>query len=258
VGVRPVVVAALTFALVGSGLACAPAGSSATPVPSATRATSDNGAAAPTAASRHMSTDARLPRHLVGVHHARQVVTVISSGYGTIHATVRGFRKRPDGWHRSFGPWPALIGWNGFAPRGDKREGDGRTPTGSFRLPFAFGVDPDPGTRLPYRRALSTSRWDDDPSSTNYNRWVDIRYGDPGTDPEHMRVLPDYRYGVVIGYNLDRTPGQGSAIFFHVADGTSTAGCVSVSRHRVVRALRWLRPHLHPRFIMGTKSAVTR
>lgn len=238
-----------------AGVACAPVGSGAarSPVPAASR-TADAGMTV-TAAS---TSDAHLPRHLVGLHHAREIVTVISPGYGTIHATVRGFRKTAHGWRRSFGPWPALIGWNGFAPRGDKREGDGRTPTGSFPATFAFGVDRDPGTRLHYRRALSSSRWDDDPSSANYNLWVDTRYGDPGRNPEPMRVLPDYRYGAVIGYNLARTPGRGSAIFFHVADGTSTAGCATVSRQRVVRVLRWLRPQLHPRFIMGTKDAVTR
>ena len=256
---RPVLVGAATALVLTAGAACAPAGSAPSSNPATGGPTITTAAAAdPGNRTGDLAAVARLPRHLVGVHHARQVVSVIASGYGTIHATVRGFRKTGDGWHRSFGPWPALIGWNGFAPRGDKREGDGRTPTGSFTVPFAFGVNGDPGTRVRYRRALSTSRWDDDPASANYNRWVDTRYADPGRDPEHMRVLPVYRFGLVIGYNLARTPGRGSAIFFHVTDGTSTAGCVSVGRHRVVRALRWLRPRLHPRFIMGTKAAVTR
>lgn len=200
----------------------------------------------------------RFVEHLRGVHDARQVVSVIASGYGTTVATVRAFAKTSTGWRQLFGPWPARIGWNGFAPRGAKREGDGRTPTGSFHVPFMFGVAPDPGVRFRYRPALSTSRWDDDASSRNYNRWVDIRRADPGRDPEHMRVLPSYRYGAVIGYNLARTPSLGSAIFFHVTDGTSTAGCVAVGRARVVKVLRWLRPTRHPRFIMGTRSAVTR
>ena len=34
---------------------------------------------------------------------------------------------------------------NGMAPPGAKREGDGRTPSGTFGFGFFFGVDPDPG-----------------------------------------------------------------------------------------------------------------
>lgn len=195
---------------------------------------------------------------LRGVHDAKQVVVVTASSNATSYAVVRTYRLRNGNWRQVFGPWSARIGERGFAPRGDKREGDGQTPTGSYRLTFAFGVAPDPGTRMHYRRALSTSRWDDDSTSANYNRWVDIRYGDPGYAPEHMRVLPNYRHGVVVGYNLARTPGRGSAIFFHVTDGTSTAGCIAVDRSHVVKLLRWLRPTLHPRIIMGTKAAVTR
>jgi L,D-peptidoglycan transpeptidase YkuD (ErfK/YbiS/YcfS/YnhG family) len=195
---------------------------------------------------------------LRGVHDARQIVLVTASSNSTSYATARAFRRRHGHWHRSLGPWSVRVGENGFAPRGDKREGDRQTPTGSFHLTFAFGVAADPGTRMSYRRALSTSRWDDDSSSANYNLWVDTRYGDPGYAPEHMRILPNYRYGVVVGYNRARTPGKGSAIFFHVTDGSSTLGCISTDRTHVVRLLRWLRPGLAPRIIMGTNAAVTR
>lgn len=200
----------------------------------------------------------RLPDHLRGVHDAKQIVLVTASSNATSYGTVRGYRKRNGSWHRVLGPWPARLGARGFAQRGEKREGDGQTPTGSYHFSFMFGVAPDPGTRFAYRRALSTSRWDDDSSSANYNRWVDTRYGDPGASPENMRVLPNYRYGAAIGYNLARTPGRGSAIFFHVTDGTDTAGCVAVARSHIVKLLRWLRPSLKPRIIMGKTSAVTR
>jgi L,D-peptidoglycan transpeptidase YkuD (ErfK/YbiS/YcfS/YnhG family) len=211
---------------------------------------------APAAAAR-AAAPALLVDHLRGVHDARQVVSVVASGYGSTYATVRAFAKTSHGWRQTFGPWTARIGRNGFAPRGDKREGDGRTPTGSFHLQFMFGVDPNPGVHFRYRQSQSTSKWDDDSASANYNRWVDTRSGYPGRNPESMRVLPVYRYGVVVAYNTARTPGRGSAIFFHVTDGQSTAGCIAVSRSRVVRLLRWLRPVRKPRMIMGTKAAVT-
>src|SRR5947199_36254 len=85
---------------------------------------------------------------------ARVVVT--AGGYGATRATVQVWRRRADGWHRAMGPWSAWVGYNGFAPRGAKREGDGRTPSGSYRFSFAFGAHGNPGTRYHWRRTRST------------------------------------------------------------------------------------------------------
>jgi L,D-peptidoglycan transpeptidase YkuD (ErfK/YbiS/YcfS/YnhG family) len=215
---------------------------------------SDAHVATPETAVTHQ----RLIDRLVGIHDADQVIAVTASGYGTSYATLRGWRRTAHGWHRTWGPWPARIGYNGFAPRGDKREGDGRTPTGSYHFQFMFGVYSNPGVRFHYRRALKTSYWNDDSQSANYNRWVDSRYDAVGRNPEPMHISPAYIYGAVIGYNLSRTPGKGSAIFLHVSHNSATAGCVSIAQSRVVKVLRWLRPAKHPRIVMGTRAAVTR
>jgi L,D-peptidoglycan transpeptidase YkuD (ErfK/YbiS/YcfS/YnhG family) len=199
-----------------------------------------------------------LVERLAGVGPARQVVAVTASGYGTSYATLSTFARTASGWRQVFGPWTARVGYNGFAPRGHKREGDGRTPTGSFGFQFMFGVEPDPGVRYAYRPALATSRWDDDPASARYNEWVDSRSGDAGRSPEAMRQVPSYRYGVVIGYNTARTPGAGSAIFLHVAHTGATSGCVSLPESELLAVLRWLDPATSPRIVMGTTSAVVR
>ena len=180
-----------------------------------------------------------------------------SSGYGTSYASVSAFARTSHGWRQVFGPWPARVGYNGFAPRGSKREGDGRSPTGSFGFQYMFGVNADPGVRFTYRRALHTSWWDDDPSSSSYNLWVDSRSGDPGHSPEPMYQLPAYRYGAVIAYNTARTPGMGSAIFLHVAHTGATSGCVSLPESQLLSVLRWLDPREAPRIVMGPMSAVT-
>ena len=197
--------------------------------------------------------------HLVGVGDATQVVSVIASGYGTTYATVTAYQKTASGWHVALGPWSARIGRNGFAPPGHKREGDGRTPTGSYGFSFFFGVDPAPsGLHYSWRHAATYDVWDDDPSSSRYNEWVDTRTADAGADPEPMHQVPAYDAAAVIAYNTARTPGLGSAIFFHVSHGSATAGCVSVPYGDVVALLRWLNPRYSPRIIMGTRSAVTR
>lgn len=198
------------------------------------------------------------PRQLTGVHSATQVISVVAGGYGATSATVRAFAKRHGTWHEVFGPWSAWIGFNGFAAPGQKREGDGRTPSGSYPFSFFFGIDPDPGAHYPWRHVHHYDYWDDDPSSPRYNEWVDRRHHSAGRSPEPMYDLPSYEDGAVIAYNTARTPGLGSAIFLHVTHHNPTTGCVSLPRPELIRLLRWLRPADHARIIMGTAATVTR
>ena len=179
-----------------------------------------------------------------------QLVTVRAASYGATQAELTAYRRVGGQWRRVFGPWVAWIGRNGMAPPGAKREGDGRTPSGTFGFGFFFGVDPDPGVRFPYRRIHAFDVWDDDPSSPLYNLWVDDRHADPGADPEPMDVSA-YDYGAVIGYNTARTPGLGSAIFLHINIGTPTAGCVTLPESELLEILRWLNPAASPRIAMG-------
>src|SRR3989338_6747783 len=60
---------------------------------------------------------------------------------------------------------PAVIGKNGIAAFGQKKEGDGRTPQGIFPLGPAFGDQPQVKTGLDYRQATDKDVWVDDPAS---------------------------------------------------------------------------------------------
>jgi L,D-peptidoglycan transpeptidase YkuD (ErfK/YbiS/YcfS/YnhG family) len=196
--------------------------------------------------------------HLVGVGSANQVISVIAGGYGQTTATFTAYQRTAGGWRQVFGPWTADIGYNGFAPPGAKREGDGRTPSGAYGFDFMFGVQPDPGVHFPYRVVTSNAIvWDDDPSSALYNEWVDDTAQDAGADPEPMDNPPAYSYGAVIAYNDARTPGAGSAIFLHESTGGSTAGCVSLPAGELLPVLEWLDPAQQPRIVMGTSADVT-
>jgi L,D-peptidoglycan transpeptidase YkuD (ErfK/YbiS/YcfS/YnhG family) len=194
---------------------------------------------------------------LSGVGNAGQVIAVSASGYGVTTATYTAYQRTATGWQQVFGPWIANIGRNGFAPQGAKHEGDGRTPSGSFGFAFFFGVDANPGVRFEYRAIPGRwIVWDDDPSSPNYNEWIDNRVQSAGIAPEPMDVSA-YAYGAVIDYNAARTPGLGSAIFMHVSDGSTTAGCVALPTTELLDVLRWLDPRQSPRIIMGTSASIT-
>jgi L,D-peptidoglycan transpeptidase YkuD (ErfK/YbiS/YcfS/YnhG family) len=197
---------------------------------------------------------------LIGVGDASQVVAVVAGGYGDTLATLTAYQKGPDGWTQVFGPWEAEVGEAGFAPPGQKREGDLRTPSGSYGFSFFFGLDANPGVQFPWRPVSPSDFWDDDPSSPNYNQWINEAVSGAaaaGASPEPMDDPPFYDYGAVIDYNADPViPGDGSAIFFHVSDGSPTVGCVALPVDELLPVLRWLNPHDSPRIIMGTESAV--
>jgi L,D-peptidoglycan transpeptidase YkuD (ErfK/YbiS/YcfS/YnhG family) len=185
---------------------------------------------------------------------AGQWIVVSATSHQSTYASLTAYRRSGGRWVRVAGPWRARVGYNGIARPGAKREGDGRTPAGTYALGFFFGVLADPGVAFPYRRARSYDVWDDDPASPRYNEWVDKRRHDPGRSPEPMHQVPVYDYAAVIRYNVARVPGRGSAIFLHVGTGTATAGCVSLPRHELVAILRWLRPRQSPRITIRVRA----
>lgn len=116
--------------------------------------------------------------------------------------------------------------------RGDKREGDGATPVGSFPLRRVF-YRPDritaPPTRLPVQALIPADGWCDDATHPDYNRHVRLPH--PARHEMMWREDGLYDVVVVLGHNDDPPlPGLGSAIFLHVAkpDWQPTEGCVAL------------------------------
>jgi L,D-peptidoglycan transpeptidase YkuD (ErfK/YbiS/YcfS/YnhG family) len=184
---------------------------------------------------------------------ARQLITVTAASARATSARFVAYQLVRGHWVRKFGPWTARVGYNGIARPGRKREGDGRTPSGTYGFSFFFGVRPRPRVAFRYRHAYFYDVWDDDPSSPRYNEWVDDRTARPGADPEPMHQTPAYDYAAVIAYNTARVPGLGSAIFLHVGAGSATAGCVSLPQPELITVLRWLRPRDHPRITISAR-----
>ena len=183
----------------------------------------------------------------------RQLIMVTAASHSTTSATMRLYRVVGSTRVLIAGPWTARVGYNGIASPGSKREGDGRTPSGTYGFSFFFGVQPKLAFAFPFRHAFTWDYWDDDPASPRYNEWVSTLRANPGRNPEPMHNVPAYDYAAVIAYNTARVPGLGSAVFLHVGTGGPTAGCVSLPRAELIRVLEWLRPGKYPQISISAR-----
>ena len=139
---------------------------------------------------------------------------------------------------------PCALGRTGLTAA--KREGDGGTPRGTYRL-TAVLYRPDRGPRprsgLPVVPIAPNSGWCDDPNDRAYNQPVELPH--PASAERLWRNDRLYDLVVVIDYNLKPARKRaGSAIFLHIVapDFLATAGCVAIS----LAAMRRLLPRLGP------------
>lgn len=202
--------------------------------------------------------EAALPmiHRVKGIGDAQQVITVTNRSWSSTYATLQAWERLADGrWRSAYGPWTARVGRNGFGS--PKREGDGQSPVGSFRMTGMFGTRALPYTRYRWTVVDRADVWVDDSNSAYYNLHQRLPANGRWRSAEAMYQPVPYAYAGIIGYNPSRTPGAGSAIFLHVTTGSATAGCVSLATSQVVPLLRWLNPSKRARIVMGPESAVT-
>ena len=186
---------------------------------------------------------------------SRQIIEITPSSTHIFKATLIGWSYDRGLWRRVYGPWPVVIGRNGLALLHEKREGDGKTPSGVYPLETAFGQEKGLRTGLIYRQVTDDDVWVDDMASVDYNRWV--KKPTQAASYESMRRTDGvYELGAVIEYNTRPVvPWLGSAIFIHIwryRGRKPTAGCVALDRRRLRHLLAWLRADMHPTIMLGT------
>ena len=140
--------------------------------------------------------------------------------------------------------FPCALGRSGC--RAHKREGDGATPVGRWRVDGIY-YRPDrmrrPRTALSVRAMRPSDGWCDAPADRNYNRLVRHPYA--ASAERLWRQDGLYDLLAVLAYNdRPRVRGRGSAIFMHVARAgyAPTEGCVALRRAHLVRVIERLRP----------------
>jgi L,D-peptidoglycan transpeptidase YkuD (ErfK/YbiS/YcfS/YnhG family) len=196
-----------------------------------------------------------IEHHTAQIGESDQLIFATNRDSSSSVVSIHAVERNNGDWRLVFPTFTGSVGEKGFAAIGEKREGDGKSPSGIFPLGIAFGYGPSVATRMPYRQATEDDFWVDDVNSEDYNKWVK---GKPNAASwEKMRRDDDqYKYGVVIEYNTGPiVKGSGSAIFLHVwRDGGPTLGCVSMHEEMVLKILGWLDPAKKPLIIMGTES----
>ncbi|SOD87882.1 L,D-transpeptidase [Streptomyces sp. Ag109_G2-15] len=201
-----------------------------------------------------------LPARMADTGGGTQLITARAPGTGSTSGTVTWWDRRDGQWVRA-GSAPARFGAKGLVEGRTRKQGTNTTPTGLYRLPFAFGIKGAPsGTRVAYRAVKESSWWCEDVDSTAYNRWVDPLPADcRASESERLGSYPtQYAYGLVVGFNYDRpVRGRGAGIFLHVNGKAATAGCVSVPEDAMRRILKWADPGRKPHIAIGTVDGAT-
>ena len=133
------------------------------------------------------------------------------------------------------------IGRGGVIAAPEKREGDGASPLGKWRLKRVFyradRID-RPDTSLPTIPLKDSDGWCDAADHPLYNRPVTL----PFLASHEKLWREDHAYDVIVELAHNDAPviaGLGSAIFFHLAhdDGRPTEGCIAVSLEDMLRVL---------------------
>ena len=141
-----------------------------------------------------------------------------------------------------------------------KREGDGASPAGAFKLCKVFyradRVSP-PQTDLDMAKITPFDGWCDSPDDPNYNSLVTMPYH-ASCEPLY-RKDPAYDILVTTSHNTDPTiAGAGSAIFLHILkhpDYEPTEGCIAFSENSLREILGLWNP-LSDWLMIGSRPAV--
>ena len=209
---------------------------------------------------------------------SRQALLVLTDGWDAVDGTMHRFeRSSADGPWQPVGPAvPVVVGRSGLAwgrgvasvqrPGPVKREGDGKSPAGVFRLSTAFGQaqDKPSGWQFPYRYLANEVECVDDVQSASYNRLTTRRSAARAdwSSSEKMWQEPLYKWGVVVDHNTSPQvqPAGGSCIFLHIwrGPGRGTAGCTAMEESALTATIAWLAPNLAPLLVQLPRTEYER
>ena len=167
-----------------------------------------------------------------------QMIFVQSAGTA---ATVYTYEKNDAGlWVQKFSPISGFVGAGGVAA--DVGPKDKTTPSGTYRIEYAMGINSDPGTALKYYRIEEGMSWITTPTDPNYNRWIRNAVND-GKGEWLANYTISYPYAVIFDYNRDPVDtAKGCMKFLHVSSKPTETGGVGIPQAELKNIVMWLQP----------------
>jgi D-alanyl-D-alanine dipeptidase len=200
-----------------------------------------------------------------------QMIAVTTTDWNSFAGQLERYERARPGkrWKAVGSPVAIVVGKNGLgwgagliptdspstrSPQDPvKKEGDGKSPAGVFRLKTAFGyaAQPQPGWKMPYIKLTPSVECVDDSASRFYNRVLDRATVAPDwySSEQMSQAGEAYRWGVVVDHNANPiVPGLGSCVFLHIwgGPGVGTAGCTAMPQEQLEPILAWLDPARNP------------
>lgn len=117
------------------------------------------------------------------------------------------------------------VGKHGIGKTG---EGDSKSPSADIGIRRAFGILPNPGTKLDYLDVVE-STYACDENCEYYNQIIDTtKTGHKCTGEDMFTYSPEYNYGIESSFNNENKYPEGSAIFIHCKGAKAfTGGCIA-------------------------------
>lgn len=197
----------------------------------------------------------------------KQLLVVISQTWEAPAAILQRYELHGDQWKKAGDAIDVKIGRNGMGwgiglhkiPKDAaiiKKEGDGKSPAGIFRLKQGFGYAPLK-TAYPYTVYKETDHCVDDVNSRFYNEIVDSTSIKKEYQSYEAMKFPKnyYEYGIVVAHNAQKKKGAGSCIFIHIKN-VPTAGCTVMNENQMKEILLWLDPAANPLLIQAPKKEI--
>ncbi len=209
-----------------------------------------------------------------------QLIVVVSASSEADHGTIRRFERETgeSGWKLAGEPARVTLGRNGLglgiglheieatvdgAGMPVKREGDGKSPAGVFRLSSAFGYAPVEQMgeiSIPYMHVTDRLECVDDANSAWYNQVVSRDSVEDVDWQSSEQMLMDgiwYEKGIVVDHNTGpASPGAGSCIFLHNWTGPTdtTSGCTAMDPAILTGIVQWIDASRDPVLVQLTEQ----
>jgi D-alanyl-D-alanine dipeptidase len=190
-----------------------------------------------------------------------QLIVVKSDSWNKIEGKMTVYEYKNGRWNLVMNDIPIVTGRTGMAwAKGLhmdqlnsgilKKEGDGKSPAGIFRLSGLFGYQ-DIRSKMNSLKVNERTFCVDDSKSDYYNQIVNTDTLKKDWDSaETMLMKSDvYKFGIFVDYNVNPAKAQaGSCIFMHIWSGSNspTAGCTAMKERDILKLINFLDKSKNP------------